>query len=107
MDAYTSNPALLANSELFRRYMGRRVRTVVKVGRFEGGNLYAQAPDGPQISIRQVVKNEEFTQFVEVIGVVEGENTLRSEVCTNFGDKFGMFSLLSTISRSIFNFAMS
>ncbi|KAL3677101.1 hypothetical protein R1sor_027049 [Riccia sorocarpa] len=91
MEAYTSNPALLANAALFRRYVGRRVRTVLQVGRFEGGNLYGQAPDGPQIVVRQVPRKEEdFTQFVEVIGVVEGDTALQAEICTNFGDKFDM-----------------
>ncbi|KAL2608941.1 hypothetical protein R1flu_027514 [Riccia fluitans] len=90
MDVITSNPALLANAEKFRPYVGRRVRTVVKVNRFEGGNLHCQAPDGPHIVVRQVPRNEEFTQFVEVIGVVEGDTALRAEICTNFGDRFDL-----------------
>lgn len=91
MDTVTSNPALFANAEWFRRLQGRRVRTVLKVLQADDGTLHGQSPDGPTITVRQVVKNEEFTPFVEVVGVVDGELSMRCEMCTNFGDKFGTF----------------
>jgi replication factor A3 len=93
METITTNPALFANAELFKRLQGRRVRTVVKILQADGGTIQGQSPDGPTITIRNVVKNEEFTPFVEVIGVVEGDLSLRCEKCTNFGEKFGGFSL--------------
>eukprot|EP00249_Psilotum_nudum_P000380 c1175_g1_i1 orf=1-258(-) len=84
----TSNPAPMVNAELLRRYQGRRVRSVMKVLRTEMGGFVGQSCDGQQVQVRQVPNVGSFTQFVEVIGVVENDSSVRAEICTNFGDNF-------------------
>eukprot|EP01018_Ginkgo_biloba_P006777 Gb_36734 [translate_table: standard] len=85
----TSNPAVMVNGEVIRRYIGRRVRCVLNVVRSDGGILLGQTSDGQQISVKQAPPAISLSQFVEVIGVAETDRTIRAETCTNFGDKFG------------------
>ena len=85
-----SNPRPMVNSKLLKKYMGRRVTTVVKVTRVEGGNVMGELPDGVPITVRQAPQHVAAqAQFVEVIGVVEGDQMLRVETLTSFGDNFG------------------
>lgn len=93
----------MVNAGLFKNYVGRRVTTVVKVLRTEGGTLVGQAPDGLQVSVRQAPHSGDASQFVEVIGVVEGDNSMRAEICTNFGDKFGTYLQLERESVCVEN----
>ncbi|KAI5083936.1 hypothetical protein GOP47_0000105 [Adiantum capillus-veneris] len=89
----TSNPAALVNAELLKRYVGRRVRCVVKVVRAEGNSAFAGlTSDSMHISIKQASPISSLSQFVEVIGVVDSDRSLRAEICTNFGDNFDMAS---------------
>ena len=70
--------------------MGRRVTTVVKVTRVEAGNVVGELPDGAPITVRQAPQHVAAqSQFVEVIGIVEGDRMMRAETCTSFGDNFG------------------
>ncbi|KAH7414833.1 hypothetical protein KP509_14G013100 [Ceratopteris richardii] len=92
----TSNPAPFVNAELLKRYPGRRVRCVLKVVRAEGNSsLSGLTSDGLHISVKQVPSVASLSQFVEVIGVVDSDRSLRAEICTNFGDTFGMLMLQS------------
>ncbi|XP_024367445.1 replication protein A 14 kDa subunit isoform X2 [Physcomitrium patens] len=86
-----SNPRPMVNSKLLKNYMGRRVTTVVKVARTEGGNVVGELPDGAPITVKQAPQHVAAqSQFMEVIGVVEGDRSLRAETCTSFGDNFDM-----------------
>ncbi len=91
--ADTSNPRPMVNAGLLKKYLGRRVTTVMKVLRSDGADLVGQAPDGTSVTVHKASLNSSsggaFSQFVEVVGIVEGENSLRAEICTNFGDSFG------------------
>jgi replication factor A3 len=92
--ADTSNPRPMVNAGLLKKYLGRRVTTVMKVLRSDGADLVGQAPDGTSVTVHKASLNSSsggaFSQFVEVVGIVEGENSLRAEICTNFGDSFDM-----------------
>ncbi|GLJ27844.1 hypothetical protein SUGI_0546480 [Cryptomeria japonica] len=88
----TSNPAVIVNGEVIRRYIGRRVRCVVRVVRSEGGVLMGQTSDGHQISVKQAPPALSLSQFVEIIGVAESAGAIMAEICTNFGDNFDMAS---------------
>ncbi|MCO5557584.1 hypothetical protein L7F22_011150 [Adiantum nelumboides] len=89
----TSNPAVLVNAELLKRFPGRRVRCVVKVVRAEGNSAFAGlTSDGMHISVKQTSPIASLSQFVEVIGVTDSDRSLRAEICTNFGDNFDMAS---------------
>eukprot|EP01018_Ginkgo_biloba_P015805 Gb_31704 [translate_table: standard] len=88
----TSNPAVMVNGEVIRRYIGRRIRCVLKVVRSDGGILLGQTSDGQQISVKEAPPALSLLQFLEVIGIAENDQTIRAETCTNFGDKFDMAS---------------
>lgn len=98
-----SNPRPQVNAALFKNYVGRRVTTVIKVSRNEGGTLVGDAPDGIQITVRQVPPHAATSSvFVEVIGVVENDHSLRAEVCTSFGDNFGEFRVMAILMYGTF-----
>eukprot|EP00252_Welwitschia_mirabilis_P006638 TRINITY_DN17529_c0_g1_i1.p2 TRINITY_DN17529_c0_g1~~TRINITY_DN17529_c0_g1_i1.p2 ORF type:complete len:108 (+),score=1.00 TRINITY_DN17529_c0_g1_i1:138-461(+) len=88
----TANPAAIVNGEWMKRNIGRRVRCVVKVLRADAGMLLGQTSDGLQVSVKQTPPAMSLSQFVEVIGIAENDRTIRADICTNFGDKFDMFS---------------
>ncbi|KAF3785972.1 Replication protein A subunit [Nymphaea thermarum] len=96
-----SSPAAFVNAELLKMYTGRRVRTVVKVLQNDGGILTGQSPDGHQISIKGLTPSK-LSQYVEVIGVAEGNQSIRAEICTNFGDTFALdnFNELCRLANS-------
>jgi replication factor A3 len=97
----TCNPRPMVNAGLLKKYLGRRVTTVVKVFRSDGADLVGQAPDGTSITVRKAASSSiTSSHFVEVVGVVEGESALRAEICTNFGDAFGPSSNLIRLRSS-------
>eukprot|EP00850_Spirogloea_muscicola_P014649 SM000106S13997 [mRNA] locus=s106:320265:320871:- [translate_table: standard] len=88
-----SAPAPMVNADLMQRHAGRRVRTVIKVLRQPGdGTVQGQAPDGAQITIRSSSGLAYPSSYAEIIGLVEGDNVLREEAVTSFGDSFDMAS---------------
>lgn len=87
-DISTRRP--MVNSKLLRNYIGRKVTTVVKVWRVEGGNVFGELPDGTPITVHRAPQHVAAqSMFMEVIGVVESERFLRAQICTGFGDNFG------------------
>ena len=98
----TSSPAALVNAELMKMYSGRRVRTVVQVLRVDSGMLTGQSPDGQQIVIKSSPAFP-LSRFVEVIGIVDGSQSIRAEICTDFGDNFGKTSF-PTLSYFVLSF---
>ncbi|KAG9443771.1 hypothetical protein H6P81_015111 [Aristolochia fimbriata] len=85
-DMDTSNPAALVNAELLKMHVGRRVRALVQVLRKEGANFVGLSTDGHQLTIRDSPPLP-LSNFVEVIGIAEGNQSIRAEICTNFGEK--------------------
>lgn len=69
--------------------MGRRVRTVIQVIRSDGGVVIGKSSDDQQIVVKGQLPAPP-TTFVEVIGVADSHQSIRSEIGTNFGDTFGM-----------------
>ncbi|OEL15161.1 Replication protein A 14 kDa subunit [Dichanthelium oligosanthes] len=84
----TSSPAALVNAQILNMFVGRRVRTVVQVQRNEGGFLVGQSTDGHQLTIKSSV-DVPVSHFMEVYGIAENSQTIRAEVCTDFGPDFG------------------
>uniref|UniRef100_A0A1D1Z286 Replication factor A protein 3 n=1 Tax=Anthurium amnicola TaxID=1678845 RepID=A0A1D1Z286_9ARAE len=83
----TSSPAVFVNSELLKMYLGRRVRTVIQVLHIDAGTITGQSTDGHQL----LVKGSSMfpiSHFVEVIGVADGNQSIRAEICTDFGESF-------------------
>ncbi|CAA6660882.1 unnamed protein product [Spirodela intermedia] len=83
----TSSPAVFVNSELLNLYLGRRVRTVVQVVRVDGGTMTGQSPDGHQLVVKGTPAIPS-SHFVEVIGIADGSQSIRAEICTDFGENF-------------------
>ncbi|XXG81518.1 hypothetical protein AAC387_Pa09g2132 [Persea americana] len=82
----TSSPAVLVNAELLKMYVGKRVRAVVMVMRIDGGFIIGQSTDGHQLTIKG---SQPFplSTFIEVIGIADTNQSIRAEICTDFGDK--------------------
>ncbi|KAJ3693897.1 hypothetical protein LUZ60_009377 [Juncus effusus] len=83
----TSSPAVFANGEVLKTYQGCRVRAVLQVMRNEGGVLWGQLTDGGQISVKGA-QSAPVTHFMEVIGIADGPESIRAEICTDFGPNF-------------------
>ncbi|OVA01294.1 Replication factor A protein 3 [Macleaya cordata] len=92
----TSNPAVFVNAELLPMYVGRKVRAVVQVLRTEGGSIIGKSTDERQLIIKGSPPGP-LTTFVEVIGIADGNQSIRAEIFTNFGDTLG------TILKSYLN----
>ncbi|XP_068664130.1 replication protein A 14 kDa subunit-like [Aristolochia californica] len=82
----TSNPAAFVNAELLKMYVGQRVRALVQVLRNEDGNFVGQSTDGHQLTIRDS-PSFPLSNYVEVIGIADGNQSIRAEICTDFGEK--------------------
>lgn len=91
-----SNPRPMVNSKVLKNYTGRRVTTVVKVLKLEGGSVVGEMPDGAGITVKQAPSHVAAqSTFMEVIGIVESDRFLRAETCTSFGDNFGKCGLVN------------
>ncbi|KAI3995546.1 hypothetical protein MKX01_023291 [Papaver californicum] len=84
----TSNPAVFVNGELLLMYVGRKVRAVVQVLRTEGGSILGKCTDEHQLTIKGHLPSQPLTNFVEVIGIAESNQSIRGEIFTNFSDNF-------------------
>ena len=84
----TSSPAAFVNGEILKMFLGRRVRTVVQVQRIEGGMVVGQSTDGRLLTIKSAM-DIPVSHFMEVYGIAENDQTIRAEVCTDFGPNFG------------------
>ena len=84
----TSSPAVFANAELLKMYSGRRVRAVVQVIRNEGGVLVGKSTDGHQLTVKGSPAFP-LSHFVEVIGIADGNQSIRAEISTDLGENFG------------------
>jgi replication factor A3 len=84
----TSSPAVFVNGEIMKLYMGRRVRTVVQVMRNEGAAVLGQSTDNLQLTVKGAI-SVPVTHFMEVIGIADGPQSIRAEICTDFGANFG------------------
>lgn len=101
-DMDTNNPAVFVNGELLSQYVGRRVRALFQIVRDEGGVLIGQSTDNRQITIRGSLSFP-VSHFVEVIGIADGNQAIRAEICTDFGEKAGMIWLVAHFSIFVNN----
>ncbi|XP_020082558.1 replication protein A 14 kDa subunit-like [Ananas comosus] len=83
----TSTPAVFVNADVLKMYLGRRVRSVVQVMGSEGGTITGQSTDGHQLTIKGA-QSFPLSHFIEVIGIADGNQSIRAEICTDFGENF-------------------
>ncbi|XP_061366766.1 replication protein A 14 kDa subunit B [Gastrolobium bilobum] len=88
----TSNPAIFVNAELLHYYVGRRVRAVMQVVRSDSGAVIGKSTDEKQLVVKGSHPPAPLTKFVEVIGIVDNDKSIRAEIWTNFGDAIDMVS---------------
>ncbi|MED6134073.1 hypothetical protein PIB30_034112 [Stylosanthes scabra] len=88
----TSNPAVFVNAELLQFYVGRRVRAVIQILQSEGGVVIGKSTDERQLVVKGPPPPVPLTNFVEVIGIVDNDRSIRAEIWTNFGNAIDMFS---------------
>ncbi|CAK8544087.1 unnamed protein product [Lathyrus sativus] len=89
------SPAVFVNAELLPFCVGRRVRTVIQVVRSEGVLVIGKSPDEKQITVKTSPDSplpDPFTAFVEVVGIVSSDKSIKAELWTNFGDEIDMLS---------------
>ncbi|XP_038702033.1 replication protein A 14 kDa subunit B-like [Tripterygium wilfordii] len=88
----TSNPAVFVNGGLLSMYVGRRVRTVIQVLRSERGVVVGKSTDNMELVVKGSPPSVPLSTFVEVIGIADGEKSIRADIWTNFGDTFDVNS---------------
>lgn len=86
----TSNPAVFVNAELLQFHVGRRVRAVMQVVRSDGAVVIGKSTDDKQLVVKGSPPPAPLTTFVEVIGIVDSDKSIRAEMWTNFGDSIGI-----------------
>ena len=88
------------NSNLLPNFVGR---SVTFVGRISGGSghlLHLEGSDGGNVVVDRSVSDTARPwqkAFVEVVGVVNHDRTIRESRSTDFGDDFGMNCKLSNL----------
>ena len=87
--ATIADPEPMVNGAFLRQYLGKKVRTVVKVLSMGGEIIQAELCDKAQVSIRPAPGSAYTTSYVEVVGIAERENLIRELSIVNFGEKFG------------------
>jgi hypothetical protein len=88
MSASTTAPRV--NSTLLPTYIGR---TVTLVGRRTGGSasmVHLEAPDGGDVVVDRGSSSRPWgSNFVEVVGIVNPDRSIREARSTDFGNDFG------------------
>ncbi|KAJ1436263.1 hypothetical protein SESBI_04294 [Sesbania bispinosa] len=84
----TSNPAAFVNAQLLPNFIGKKVRAVVQVNRFDGEVTTAKSTDDNQLTIKGLPQVP-LMNYVEVIGIAESNNCINAEIWTDFGNTFG------------------
>ena len=82
------NRSAIVNGETLRMFVGRKVRTVLKVQHTEGGVLVGQSTDGHQLTIKGASEGVE-SHYLEVVGIADNGQSITAEICKDFGENFG------------------
>ncbi|MED6133420.1 hypothetical protein PIB30_024148 [Stylosanthes scabra] len=83
----TSNPAVFVNAELLPNFIGKKVRTVVKVNQCDGGVTAAKSTDDKDLTVNGLPQVP-LLNYVEVIGIAESNHSINAEIWTDFGTTF-------------------
>ncbi|CAM0138049.1 unnamed protein product [Umbelopsis sp. WA50703] len=83
-------PTPRVNSATINNHIGHAVRVTGKVISLNGDSAILEATDNGQIQVQLNGQSQWATQYVEVIGQVLAENTLKEFTSTNLGDTFDL-----------------
>ncbi|KAK9282789.1 hypothetical protein L1049_011010 [Liquidambar formosana] len=90
-DMDTSSPAVFVNGELLQMYVGRKVRSVIQVIRYDGGAVTGKSTDELQLIIKGSPPPIPLMSYVEVIGIAESKQSIHADIWTNFGNTFDTY----------------
>ncbi|XP_023539791.1 replication protein A 14 kDa subunit B-like [Cucurbita pepo subsp. pepo] len=83
----TSNPAVFCNGELLNVHSGRKIRAVVQVIQSDGGVVTGKSTDEQHLTVHGL-PTVPLMNFVEVVGIAEGNKIINVEHWTDFGTTF-------------------
>ncbi|KAG6601223.1 Replication protein A 14 kDa subunit B, partial [Cucurbita argyrosperma subsp. sororia] len=86
-DMDTSNPAVFCNGELLNMHSGRKIRAVVQVIQSDGGVVTGKSTDEQHLTVHGL-PTVPLMNFVEVVGIAEGNKIINVEHWTDFGNTF-------------------
>uniref|UniRef100_A0A061S1Z6 Replication factor A3 n=1 Tax=Tetraselmis sp. GSL018 TaxID=582737 RepID=A0A061S1Z6_9CHLO len=84
----TSNPTPRVNGALLRHHIGRKVLLVGEVLSLEEGYVRMLGSDQVPVTVKVNDKSPFQTKYAEVLGLVDGENSVVAEQHIPFGDNF-------------------
>ncbi|KAG0733706.1 hypothetical protein G6F23_013086 [Rhizopus arrhizus] len=88
-------PTPKVNSVLREKYVSKTVRLIGKIVSFSANTAVLEATDHGHVLIKLNGESQWGTQYVEVIGQVEPDFTIREFKTTNLGDSFGKYQILN------------
>lgn len=83
-------PTPRINSELREKYVGRTVRLTGKIVSLSGNSAVLNSTDNGQVLVHLNGESQWGTDYVEVIGQVENDFTLREFKTTNLGNSLDL-----------------
>merc|ERR1712070_140530 len=83
-------PTPRVNSSLREKYVGKTVRLIGKTVSFNGNTAVLEATDNGHVLITINGESQWGTKYVEVIGQVENDFSIREFKTTNIGDEFDL-----------------
>jgi len=93
------NTSPRVNSALLPKYIGRTVRLTCKVIKLQGDNAIVQAADGGQVTVKLLRDSNITDTFVDIIGKVVDEHTLRMLQVNNWGSDIDLELVNQTVEQ--------
>ncbi|KAF8939497.1 replication factor A protein 3 [Dissophora ornata] len=87
------------NSAMLGGLVGQTVRFVGRIIEQNGARAIMAASDKGQVEVHMNDKSQYGTQIVEVIGVVNGDNSITEMASSNFGNDFDMETYNALVTK--------
>ncbi|KAG0206116.1 hypothetical protein BGX28_002369 [Mortierella sp. GBA30] len=87
------------NSAMLSQYVGQPVRFVGKIIEQNGTRAVMAASDKGQVHVHMTELSQYGTQYVEVIGTVNGDFSISEMASTNFGNDFDLDTYNETVKK--------
>ncbi|KAI7901782.1 replication factor A protein 3 [Cokeromyces recurvatus] len=83
-------PTPRINSSLREKYVGKTIRLIGKLHSLSGNTAVLTSTDNGQVLVKLNGESQWGTDYVEVIGLIEPDFTLREFKTTNLGNSFDL-----------------
>ncbi|KAG9005510.1 hypothetical protein FRB94_001516 [Tulasnella sp. JGI-2019a] len=87
------------NSALMAKYVGRTVRLTCKIIKLQGETAIVQAADGGQVTVKLLRDSNIQDTYVDIIGKVVDEHTLRMLQVNNWGSDIDLDLVNQTVEQ--------